>query len=91
MNETIMVSHSLDNNTHKGHVISLCLNANPLSSLIPQMASNFRLLLNGDEAFSKGPTRPNMAQTSTYKTSIIFYSITKGIFKIYQIERVMAL
>ena len=32
-----------------------------------------------------------MAQTSMYKTFIIFYSITKGIFKIYQIERVMAL
>ena len=40
-----MVNHSLDNNTHTGHVISLCLNENPLISLIPRMASNFRHLL----------------------------------------------
>ena len=35
MNETIMVSHSLDNITRMGLVISLCLNTNPLVTLIP--------------------------------------------------------
>ena len=40
MNEMIMVCHSLNNNTRMGLVISFCLNANPLISLIlewPQM------------------------------------------------------
>ena len=35
MNEMIMVVHSLNNNTSTGLDISLCLNANPLISLIP--------------------------------------------------------
>ena len=35
MNEMIMVCHSLNNNTCTGLVISLCLNTNPLISLIP--------------------------------------------------------
>ena len=30
MNKIIMVCHSLNNNTHTGLVISLCLNASPL-------------------------------------------------------------
>ena len=43
MNEMIRVSH-LNNNTRTGLVISLCLNTNPLVSLIPQIALNFRHL-----------------------------------------------
>ena len=35
MNEMIIVCHSLNNNTCMGLVISLCLNTNPLISLIP--------------------------------------------------------
>ena len=35
MNEMIMVSNSLNNNTRTGFVISFCLNANTLVSLIP--------------------------------------------------------
>ena len=34
MNEMIMVCHSVNNNTRTGHVISLCLDTNPLISLI---------------------------------------------------------
>ena len=41
MNEMVMVCHSLNNNTRTGLVISLCLNANLLVSLIPRMASNY--------------------------------------------------
>ena len=44
MNEMIMVCYSLNNNTRTGLAISLCLNVNPLMSLIPRMASNFRHL-----------------------------------------------
>ena len=35
MNEMIMVCHSLNNNTPTGLVRCLCLNANPLISLLP--------------------------------------------------------
>ena len=35
MNEMIMVCHSLNNKKLTGLVVSLCLNANPLISLIP--------------------------------------------------------
>ena len=35
LNEMIIVCHSLNNNTCTGLVICLCLNANPLISLIP--------------------------------------------------------
>ena len=35
MNKMIMVCHSLNNYTRTGFVISLCLNTNPLISLIP--------------------------------------------------------
>ena len=45
MNEMFMVSHSLNNNTCKGLVISLCLNTNHLLSLVPLNHSNFRHLL----------------------------------------------
>ena len=75
MNETFMVSHSLDNNTHTGHVISLCLNANPLISLIPRMASNFRHLLScgtmGDETFPKSPTWPKLLYIKLQLFSIL--------------------
>ena len=36
MNEMIRVCHSLNYNTCMGPVISFCLNANPLISLIPE-------------------------------------------------------
>ena len=42
MNEMIMVSHSLKNNTNMGLVISLCLNTNPLISLIPPNGLKFQ-------------------------------------------------
>ena len=45
MNEMIMVCPSVNNNTSTGLVISLCSDTNPLISLIPRMASNFRRLL----------------------------------------------
>ena len=45
MNEMIMVSHSLNNNTRVGLVRSPCLNTNLLVSLIPLIASCFRHLL----------------------------------------------
>ena len=45
MNEMIMVCHSVDNTTRTGLVISLCLDTNPLSSLISRITSNFRHLL----------------------------------------------
>ena len=35
MNELIMVCHSLSSNTCAGLVVSLCLNTNPLISLVP--------------------------------------------------------
>ena len=35
MNEMIMVCHSMNNNTRTGLVIYLCLDTNPLISLIP--------------------------------------------------------
>ena len=96
MNETIMVSHSLDHNTHTGNGISLCLNTNSLISLISPNGFKFwtftQLLFTDIYYrrwdFSQGTY---VAQNSIYKTSTIFYSITKGIFKICQIERVMAL
>ena len=40
-----MTSHSVNNETGMGLVISLCSNSNRLISLIPQTASNFRHLL----------------------------------------------
>ena len=45
MNEMIMASHSLNNNTRMSLVISLCLNTNRLVSLIPPIASNLRYLI----------------------------------------------
>ena len=46
MNGMTIVCHSLNNNTHTGLVISLCLNVNTLISLIPpRMTANFRHLL----------------------------------------------
>ena len=41
VNKMIMVCHSLNNNARTGLVISLCLNANPLISLIPPNGLKF--------------------------------------------------
>ena len=41
MSEMITVCHSLNNNTRTGLVISLCLNANLLISLIPPNGLKF--------------------------------------------------
>ena len=42
MNKMIMMSHSLNNNTCMGLIISLCLNTNPLVSLIPPFCLRFQ-------------------------------------------------
>ena len=48
--------HSLNNNTCMGLVIYLCLNTNPLISLIPRKASNSRHLLSCGTIGSEGLT-----------------------------------
>ena len=83
-----MVSHSLDNNTHTGHVISLCLNENPLISLIPRMASNFRHLLNYYlQTFTVKAIR-NITFTNSYELFPSLSKITNFVYKVHMRIRV---
>ena len=50
MNEMIMVSHSLNSNTPTGLVKSLCLNTDPLVSLLDQ-CSWIKLLQDSEEDY----------------------------------------